>query len=487
MQELKPRSPGDFVIAILGSDPTAKRLAGLLLDKEFAAAFPWVKLAGNGKDQDNVQAVLHKDAQDLAALPDLSLLFDLRGDPEGLEALRRSLPPTVSVAAPSAAVFLSDLLASGVQCSSCLSDLFHTRNLFHTIFDEVAEDVLLLDTRGRILDLNANVYQRKGRPKEEYVGVYCWELEGREFCCENQDLTCPYRQTLETGRKAEAVHSYVDRDGRMRYFRVYTYPIFDQDKQLSHIMEMRRDITERTSMEMRLQQSEKMAAIGELSTYIAHEIRNPLFAIGGFANSLLRSQSLSESDREKVNIILKESKRLDDILKSTINFARPVEAKQGLVDLNVVAAESLKLLTLGAPDQGIEPVLEADASIAKANVDPELVKQCLINLIKNSMEAMPEGGRLTVRTGVRDHFLFLEVEDTGHGIPEESRPKVFNPFFSTKDKGSGLGLAMTKKIVEDMGGAVELHSQVNVGTRIALLFPPALAVDKKTPAGRDEL
>ncbi len=482
MKELIISTPS-YIIGIVGNDPRAARLTELLLGEDFSTTFPWVKLAeidnsmADPSSQDEVSP-----QQLIATHPNIDLLFDLRANGRPPEDLRAELPASVTLAGESTADFLLEILASGLACTSCLSDLFHTRNLFTTIFDEVEEDVILLDTQGRILDVNTNVYERRGRPKEEFIGIHCWELEGREFCCEDEERgkACPYKATLKEGKKAESVHSYVDRDGRMRYFRIYTYPIFNNDKRLTHIMEMRRDITVRTSMEMRLQQSEKMAIIGELSTYIAHEIRNPLFAIGGFANSLLRSTTLSETDREKVSIILKESKRLDTILKSTINFSRPVDAKKGLVDVNMVAAETMRLLTFGAEQKSIVPVLQTDPSIAKAVGDSDLVKQCLINMVKNSMEAMPDGGSLFVRTGMRDGHIFLEVEDTGHGIPEEIRTKVFNPFFSTKDKGAGLGLAMTKKIIEDMGGRVELYSQADEGTSVTLFFSPALAVDAET-------
>jgi signal transduction histidine kinase len=104
-----------------------------------------------------------------------------------------------------------------------------------------------------------------------------------------------------------------------------------------------------------------------------------------------------------------------------------------------------------------------------------MLKQCLINLVKNAMEAMDGGGVLTARTGMDDSSVFLEIRDTGKGIPPDLMDQVFSPFFSTKDKGSGLGLAMVRKAVDDIGGRVELHSRVGEGTRVTLFLPPALA------------
>jgi signal transduction histidine kinase len=120
--------------------------------------------------------------------------------------------------------------------------------------------------------------------------------------------------------------------------------------------------------------------------------------------------------------------------------------------------------------------MELEAGMARVKANPEVIKQCLINLVKNAVEAMPDGGVLTIATGMaRDHAL-LEVRDTGEGIPMEIRDKIFSPFFSTKGKGSGLGLAMTRKILDEIGGEVDLTSKEGEGTSIILQLPPTLAV-----------
>ncbi len=409
--------------------------------------------------------------------PDVNLLLVFVDSPETMVEMRAAAPGTLSVLEREASTFLLQMLEGREASLACETDLHYTRTLFQTIFEEVEEDIILLDVHGKIAEMNKRVHERKGLKRQQIQGLYCWELEGEDFCCEHRQGICPFRSTLQTGSKAEQVHSFVDNSGRMRYFRVYTYPVFDQERRLTHVLEIRRDITSRTNIELRLQQAEKMAAIGELATYIAHEIRNPLFAIGGFANSLLRMPALEETAREKVSIILKESKRLDNILKSILNFARPTDPREGMVDINRVVAETAELMGFGARDKGINVIMELDRRMAMVKGDAELIKQCLINMIKNAVEAMPQGGALTLRTGLRGTFVTLEVADTGPGIPQELREKIFNPFFSTKEKGAGLGLPMTKKIIEEMGGRIELHTKVGQGTRFVLHLPPVLAVD----------
>lgn len=347
------------------------------------------------------------------------------------------------------------------------------------VIDGMREDILLLDVDGRVVDCNRTVAEHLNIPREQIVGRLCGELLDGDFCRRHRS-ECPFVDTVRTGEKAEAVHTRINGDGRLEYYRVYTYPLFDDDGKLAYVVEMRRDITTRTHTEQRLQQARKMAAIGELSTYIAHEIRNPLFAIGGFARSLLRGEGLDDEARNKVNVILEEARRLDGILKSILNYAKPTKAKSNEVDVNIVVSETAQLMGIGCGQENIRLETVLDTDVAQARGEPELLKQCLINMVKNSMESMGGGeGSITLTTGMDGKNVFVRVDDDGRGIPDEVKLRVFNPFFSTKDEGSGLGLAMTKKLVEDVGGSIRLVSQVGVGTSVTIWLQPALAVDQE--------
>lgn len=481
-----------FCVALIGAGQPFKAFTRLVCRPDFAESFPWVRIHGLAHvPPEALRAVPCFDAIPMfethtalfQALPEVNLAIDLSDGAVYVDALRRDAPDGCSVLHGDAASLIWDLLVSEKLCHTCMRDLRRAQDLFATLIDQVDEDIMLLDVEGRIVDVNRSIVAQRGGSKQDYMGRFCWELDGGNFCCPPDKGGCTFRETLETGRKAERIHSKVNEDGRVQFFRIYTYPVFGNDGRITRIIEMRRDITHRTHMEQRLQQTEKMAAIGELSTYIAHEIRNPLFAIGGFANALLRSPVLDDAAREKVEIILKESKRLDDILRTTLNFARPTESDVGEVDLNLVTAETLQLMRLGCEERGLRFSVRLAPSLAMAKGDAGMFKQCLINLVKNSLEAMETGGLLTVLTGMTQTHVFVTVQDTGHGIPDTLREKVFSPFFSTKDKGAGLGLAMTKKIVEEMGGRVELSSKEGEGTVITLYLLPVLAVDGEAEGG----
>ena len=495
MQEILDQSK-QYAIGVIGDIPALAAFWELFKDQAndrvlaeigiVAAALPEGGSLPPGFDAGRFD-VFADSHQMLTAHPEINMVIEATGRSSTVERLRHELPASVTLVEKDAANFFIRLLTSEKLWVACKLDLLHTQNMLKTIVDQLSEDILFVDRDGYILDGNSASAERLGMRRRDLAGKRYDEVLNMREREGDGPCECPLERTLESGEAAEATVSRVGTDGRMRYYRVYTYPIFDEAGTLTHAVVLRRDITRRTNMELRLQQSEKLASIGELSTYIAHEIRNPLFAISGFANSLLRSDDMTETSREKLGIILEESKRLDGILRSILNFTRPTEARDDSVDINRVVRETMDLMRLKCETQGIEVVLSIQEDIARAKADGELIKQCLINLIKNAMEAMPDGGRVTVATGMTRDHVTLTVEDTGEGVPAGIRDKIFSPFFSTRGKGSGLGLAMIRKILDDIGGDVELSSVEGEGTEVTLYLPPVLAEDDADADAMDEL
>lgn len=408
--------------------------------------------------------------------PEINLVLEATGRPALVHELRSYLPPSIGLVERSAANFFINLLAEGKIWVACKLDLLHTQNMLKTIIDQMEHEILFMDKDGMVIDTNWAVVEKTGKGKPALIGRHYCEIfeQGDDAECEFEGD--PLVEALTTQAPVEAISSIVDEGGRLHYYRLYTQPIFDEDGAINHLVAIRRDITRQTFMENRLQQAEKLASIGELSTYMAHEIRNPLFSISGFANSLMRMESLDEKAREKVDVILQESKRLDDILRSLMNFTRPTEAQVAEVNLNEVVSDTMHIMELPCKNHGVTVAVDLDPEVARVKANPDLIKQCLINLVKNSLEASDSGGRLVVTTTMTLQHVTLTVEDTGHGIPANLRDKVFSPFFSTRGKGAGLGLAQTRKIIDEIGGDVDLASKEGVGTRITLYLPPILAV-----------
>jgi len=418
----------------------------------------------------------------LESHPEINMVIEATGRRTLVHELRKYLPVSIGLVERSAANFFINLLTEGKIWVACKADLLHTQNMLKTIIDQMDQEILFIATDGTILDMNKAVLDVSGQTKNALMGRdYCEIFTGIN------DAECglhnnPLEEAMETRAPVETLTSSVDEDGRLRYFRIYTQPIFDEAGAINHLIAIRRDITRRASMEQRLQQAERLASIGELSTYMAHEIRNPLFSISGFANSLMRMEGLDKKAREKVEIILAESRRLDDILRSLMNFTRPTEAQVAKVNLNELVKETMTIMALPCENLGISTTVDLDPEVALVKANPDLIKQCLINLVKNSLEASVRGGRIIVTTTMTLEYVTLTVEDTGRGIPDGLREKVFSPFFSTRGKGAGLGLAQTRKIVDEIGGKVDLVSRDGIGTRVTLYLPPILAVAEEEPS-----
>lgn len=476
-----------YIIGVIGDIPALLAFWEMFKDRSndeilkeigvVAVALPGETVLPEGNDSGRIIPTYAGYKAMLEKHPEINMVIEATGRPSLVYELRKYLPPSITLVERGAAHFFINLLASNRMWVACKVDLLQTQNMLKTIIDQMDQEILFLDRTGKVLGMNQTVLNRSGLPKrvlegKNYCEIFSQSSEGE--CERGED---PFEKTLRTHAPAESTTSFVDPDGRVQYFRVYTSPVADEDGAINHVVAIRRDITHRRAMENRLQQAERLASIGELSTYMAHEIRNPLFSISGFANSLMREKDVSDKAREKLSIILDESRRLDEVLRSLLNFTRPTEARVAEVDLNEVVSATMDVMQLPCSNQNVEPHISLDEGMAKVHANPDMIKQCLINLIKNGLEAMSSGGKLFVTTAMSQDMVMLAVEDTGVGIPLDIRDKIFSPFFSTKDKGVGLGLAQIHKIVGELGGRVDLVSMEGVGTKVTLYLPPILAVE----------
>jgi two-component system NtrC family sensor kinase len=224
-------------------------------------------------------------------------------------------------------------------------------------------------------------------------------------------------------------------------------------------------------------QSEKMAALGQLSAGIAHEIRTPLTSIKIFVQSLEKEMELDENQREDFRIIRKEIERMNENISRVLNFARPEEPFFQRIRISPLVKDTINLVAQKLKDTGIR----VDISLSDGDVplegDPNQLTQVLLNLFLNAIEAMPQGGTLIVRSNIqampnsRQAFLQLVIRDTGHGVPEKDRPHIFDPFFTAKAGGTGLGLSIVSSIMQKHNGRIELETEVEKGSSFVLYLP----------------
>ncbi len=221
----------------------------------------------------------------------------------------------------------------------------------------------------------------------------------------------------------------------------------------------------------RLLRSERFAAVGEAAAYVSHEIKNPLMVIGGFAQQLKRNPELPPSAVTKLQLISEEVKRLENFLGELRDFTRPAPPAKKEADLNDLVRQVTTMMQDAAKDMGIHMVTRLADNLPRVPFDMNQMKQVLINLIKNAMEAMDDGGTITVTTKDLGDQVAISVHDTGKGIPPEVLPNIFNPFFTTKKTGTGLGLAVINKIIEDHHGSITVTSSKEQGTTFTVALP----------------
>ena len=217
----------------------------------------------------------------------------------------------------------------------------------------------------------------------------------------------------------------------------------------------------------------RLSAINRLTGGVAHEIKNPLNAITLHLEVLkAKLGSDAEPVAPEIEIISREMARLDRVVKTFLDFNRPVELRLTDIDLRSIAREVAALVEPQAESQGVGMDLDTGESPAWVRGDHDLLKQAVVNVVANGIEAMKEGGRLRIAAGRSDDACWLSVADQGVGIPEEARDKIFNLYFSTKEKGTGIGLAVTFRVVQLHGGIIHLTSETGKGTTFVLRFPP---------------
>ena len=228
----------------------------------------------------------------------------------------------------------------------------------------------------------------------------------------------------------------------------------------------------------RLIRAEKLAAVGEMSATVAHGIRNPLVAIGGFARRLFKNEDKEGKNKKYLQIIVEEIDRLEMILSELLSFIRPQKLRLKKISLNEIVEKSLQIFAFEFEKRNV--MIEKDLSpVPKLEIDSGQFNRVLQNMFNNAMDAMPEGGSLRIVTGMKDSFIRLSISDTGIGIPEEDLENVFHPFFTSKSTGTGLGLAVCNQIISIHNGHISLARNEDQGMTFNIDLPP-ISSDENT-------
>ncbi|TAM45864.1 MAG: PAS domain S-box protein [Acidobacteria bacterium] len=360
-----------------------------------------------------------------------------------------------------------------------------------TAIEQLSESVVVTDPNGVIEYVNPAFSRVTGYNREEAVGRNPRILKSGKQPPEF------YREMWAILLRGEVWHGHIvnrRKDGTLFEEDVTISPVRDDRGAIAHYVAVKRDVTQEIALEAQLRQSQKMDAVGRLAGGIAHDFNNLLQAMLSHTQLLQRAPEQARADLAELEAQIRRGAALT---RQLMLFSRREEARREPLDLGAVVAEAGKLLRR-LVRENVEVVVEAPERPVITAADRGQLDQVLMNLALNAADAMPNGGRLTIRTGTAADEAWLAVQDTGCGIPESVRDKVFEPFFTTKPAGhgTGLGLSVVHGIVTDHGGRIELESEVGAGTTFRIVLPRAapgapLAAsaarpEEAPPAGRGE-
>jgi len=407
--------------------------------------------------------------------------------PAGPEVLP---PPRVAVFSVGLNVFgflsvalLSGYLAEGLRradarlqrTSSQLADL---QAFNEHIIDSLTSGLLTTDQEGCVVSFNRAAEAITGIPMKEAIGQAVGVVLQLPAGHEPGPGAVP---NPRRGRRIE--YPYSCPDGRRIEIGFSSAPLMTPSGQAGFLYTFQ-DVTEIKRLEREMRTQQRLAAVGEMAAGIAHEIRNPLASMSGSIQILRQELPLSVEQAQLMDIVLRESERLNDTIRSFLAYARPQRTSMSRLDLCELLRQAATLLQNSSElAENHEVVLDLPSQAVWYEADEGQIRQIVWNLATNGLRAMPEGGRLTLSTRLdgRAHpdagpRVILTVRDEGVGIPPEEQDQIFQPFRSAFERGTGLGLSIVHRIVSDYGGEIKVTSQPGMGTTVDIRLPEVAGV-----------
>ena len=342
-----------------------------------------------------------------------------------------------------------------------INELNSERQRLLGILENLPAMVCLITTDYHVAFANLRFREKYGEPN----GKTCYKY------FENQERPCEFCQAFQVFKTGRPHHWEVNtQDGSV--IDAYDYPFADVDGS-PMVLEVDIDITERKNLEKLLQEKERLAGIGATAGMVGHDIRNPLQAITGDVYLLkdylagMPETPIKGEVVESVDSIEQNVSYINKIVADLQDYARPLTPQYADVNLYDLVVRCLETIVI---PQDVSSSIEIDQSL-RFQTDPDLIQRILTNLVTNSIQAMPKGGELKIKASANIDKAIVVVQDTGIGIPEHVKTKLFTPMVTTKAKGQGLGLAVVKRLVEALGGTISFESEEGKGTKFIIELP----------------
>ncbi|MBV9957335.1 MAG: response regulator [Acidobacteria bacterium] len=353
------------------------------------------------------------------------------------------------------------------------------RRFTEAIVDTLPVSLYAVDRDFRIVAWNRNrELGGQGIPRGDALGRNIFEVLTRQ---RRDVLEAEFRRAFETGEIERIEQETTQDNGASQHWLISKIPMRNEAGEVTHVITLGEEITDRVEANRAIGRAEKLAAVGRLAAGVVHEINNPLATIAACAEALesrvaegaFGASPDVEDLQEYLGLIRDEAFRCKTITNGLLDFSRTRAWQQMPVNLSDVINSAARLLSHQRRGEEVEIRVEADKSLALVSGDEGQLQQAVIALSTNAIDAMPEGGRLTLRTRNENEHVLIEVADTGVGIAPENLTRIFDPFFTTKEvgHGTGLGLAVCYGIVTEHGGRLDVQSTVGVGTTFTISLP----------------
>ncbi len=361
---------------------------------------------------------------------------------------------------------------SGVK--SFQAELHRERDFSGKILNNTQSLILVADTAGLISYANRRWFDM-GYEQRQILGQ---PLENLVAAARRQVLSEAYQQTL-AGQQVDNLELQILRgDGRVGQFSVNLSPMRDEQDNVTSIVVVMSDITDSASLQAKLVHAEKLAAVGQLVSGVAHEVNNPLTAILGFADLLMENTEVPESARKDLRVILQEAQRTKQIVQNLLSFARQMPPQRKPVQVNAILRRTVQLRAYDFHSHGIEVTEQLDQELPAVIGDSHQLQQVFLNILNNAYDAVREAGRparIAIMTARLGAFVEVSFRDNGDGITFPER--IFDPFFTTKEvgQGTGLGLSICYGIVREHGGEILCHNNTDGEGATFIVRLPALS------------
>ena len=355
----------------------------------------------------------------------------------------------------------SSLLSTLDELRRSRLEILDERNFKESILESISSAIVTFSTEGLLTSINATGRHFLGNR----ISV---DMHYRDVFNGWEDMAQRTQQALvnRSGYGRQPLH--LDRNDGMTYFEVGFYPI-GKDAEQGLTVTMRNE-TEKEKLREEMTRLDRLASLGKLSAGIAHEVRNPLTGISLLLDDLHDNAALAIDDQDMIKKALAEIERVERLISALLNYSSPVRADFRLGDLNLVVNDTILLMRRQCERQKVQIGLDA-GQLPPFRFDPEKIKQALLNITRNALEAMPGCGEIHFVTSVVAEHVKLTISDTGPGIREEDLPLIFEPFFTRKGAGTGLGLSITQRIIEEHHGQIRVESSPESGTVFTIELP----------------